>query len=142
MKYSKTLLVSLSALMLASCAPRDTVHYLSINDALNSADAKQVLDPNIKLYFGKPAPGGTTLVKAAVTNPKTNALNKTDLEACQWVFLSAVKKFQERAVKEGGTKVGNLVSFYKKKEFSSTTQYECHAGRSIAGVALKGDIVK
>lgn len=53
-----------------------------------------------------------------------------------------MKRFQERAQKEGGTKVGNLVSYYKKKEYSSTTKYECHAGRSIAGVALKGDIVK
>lgn len=141
MKLSKIVLLSLSALVLSACAPRDTVHYLSIDEALNSAEAKKVLDPNIKLYFGKPAPG-KTLVKGAVTNPKTNAINKTDLEACQWVFLSAVKKFQERAVKEGGTKVGNLVSYYKKKEYSSTTKYECHAGHSIAGVALKGDVVK
>ncbi|MGX2947559.1 excinuclease ABC subunit A [Frederiksenia canicola] len=141
MKLSKIVLLSLSALVLSACAPRDTVHYLSIDEALNSAEAKKVLDPNIKLYFGKPAPG-KTLVKGAVTNPKTNAINKTDLEACQWVFLSAVKKFQERAAKEGGTKVGNLVSYYKKKEYSSTTKYECHAGHSIAGVALKGDVVK
>ncbi|QIM62083.1 excinuclease ABC subunit A [Pasteurellaceae bacterium Orientalotternb1] len=141
MKLSKTVLLSLSALVLAACAPRDTVHYLSIDEALNSAEAKKVLDPNIKLYFGKPA-SGKILVKGAVTNPKTNALNKTDEKACQWAFLSAVKKFQERAAKEGGTKVGNLVSYYKKKEYSSTTKYECHAGHSIAGVALKGDVVK
>ena len=141
MKLAKSLTIALTALVVAACAPRDTTHYLSISEALNSPQAKEVLDPKIKLYFGKPAPG-KTLVKGAVTNPKTNALNKTDLEACQWAFLSAVKRFQERAQKEGGTKVGNLVSYYKKKEYSSTTKYECLAGRSIAGVALKGDIVK
>lgn len=53
--------------------------------------------------------------KGAVTNPKTNAVNKTDKEACQWVFLSAVKRFQDQAVAKGVTKVGNLVSYYKKK---------------------------
>lgn len=134
--------VTIGSLLLAACAPKNEAQFYSIQDALNSPQAKEVLDPSIKLYFGKPAPGNNVLVKGAVTNPKTNALNKSDAEACQWAFLSAVKKFQERAKKEGGTKVGNLVSYYKKKEFSSTTQYECHAGRSIAGVALKGDVVK
>ncbi|MDO4698456.1 MAG: excinuclease ABC subunit A [Pasteurellaceae bacterium] len=141
MKLSKTLVLSLSALVLAACAPRHDVHYLSIDEALKSPAAKEVLDPRIKLYFGKPAPGNV-LVKGVTSNPKTNALNKTDEQACQWVFLSAVKKFQERAKKEGATKVGNLVSYYKKNEYKSTSKYECHAGRSIAGVALKGDIVK
>lgn len=137
----KSLFLSMIALCLMGCAPRDTTHYFSIDSALNSPEAKKVLNPSIKLYFGKPAPG-KVVAKNAVTNPKTNALNKTDEKACEWAFLSAVKRFQERAQKEGATKVGNLVSFYKKKEYKSTTQYECHAGRSIAGVALKGDIVK
>ena len=141
MKLIKTVTLALSVLAIAACAPRNTTHHLSIQDALNSAEAKKVLNPKIKLYFGQPAPG-KTLVKGAVTNPKTNALNKTDIEACQWAFLSAVKRFQERAEREGATKVGNLVSYYKKQEYKSTTKYECHAGRSIAGVALKGDIVK
>lgn len=138
----RLVLTALGTMVLAACAPKNEAQFYSIQDALNSPQAKEVLDPSIKLYFGKPAPGGKVLVKGVVTNPKTNALNKSDAEACQWAFLSAVKKFQERAKKEGGSKVGNLVSYYKKKEYRSTTQYECHAGRSIAGVALKGDIVK
>lgn len=141
MKF-RLVLTAVGAMLLAACAPRNEAQFYSIQDALNSPQAKEVLDPSIKLYFGKPAPGGKVLVKGAVTNPKTNALNKSDAEACQWAFLSAVKKFQERAKKEGGSKVGNLVSYYKKNEYRSTSKYECHAGRSIAGVALKGDIVK
>lgn len=141
MKLVKTAGVVTAALIMAACAPRDTTHYYSIQEALNSSQAKEILDPSVKLYFGKAAPG-KVIRKGITTNPKTNALNKSDLEACQWVFLSAVKKFQERAKKEGATKVSNLVSYYKKKEYRSPSQYECHAGRSIAGVALKGDIVK
>ena len=34
------------------------------------------------------------------------------------------------------------MSYYKKNPYTSETQYECHAGNLIAGVALKGDIVK
>ena len=36
----------------------------------------------------------------------------------------------------------NGVSYYKKHEFKSTTEYECHAGAFIVGVALKGDIAR
>ena len=92
MKFSKKLVISLTAILVAACAPRDTTHYLSINDALNSPKAKEILNPKIKLYFGQ--------------------------------------------------SVSNIVSFYKRKTYSSTTQYECHAGHSISGVALKGDLVK
>ncbi|OOH90635.1 excinuclease ABC subunit A [Pasteurellaceae bacterium 15-036681] len=141
MKLAKTLLITLAAVTVAACAPRNEAQYYSIQEALNSPEAKEVLDPKIKFYFGKPAPG--KVVKAgATTNQKTNALNKSDEKACQWVFLSALKRFQDAAHRAGATKVGNLVSYYKKNEYSSTTKYECHAGRSIAGVALKGDIVK
>ena len=141
MKLTAVFAVSLAALAVSACAPRDTVHYYSIDEALKSPEAKNVLNPNIKLYFGKPAPG-KVINAGAVSNRKTNNLNKTDEEGCRWAFLSTVKQFQDRAVAKGAKKVGNIISFYKKVPYSSTTQYECHAGRSIAGVALKGDIVK
>ncbi|TCJ98346.1 hypothetical protein EV694_0738 [Volucribacter psittacicida] len=141
MKHFIKLTVISTSIILAACAPRDTTHYLSINETLNSPQAKQVLNPNIKLYFAKSAQG-KVVAADLVSNKKTNAANKTDQEACQWAFLSAVKQFQDRAVSLGATKVTNLVSYYKKNTYKSTTSYECHAGHIIAGVALKGDIVK
>ncbi len=141
MKLSKTLTVSVAALVLAACAPRDTTHYFSIDEALRSPQAAEVLNPKIKLYFGKPAPG-KVVAAGLVSNKKTNAANKTDQQACEWAFLSAVKSFQDRAAEMGATKVGNLISFYKKNPYKSTTQFECHAGNLIGGVTLKGDIVK
>jgi hypothetical protein len=36
----------------------------------------------------------------------------------------------------------NIVSYYRKQVFASDTLYECHAGAIIAGVALKGTVVK
>ena len=85
---------------------------------------------------------GKVIVANAVTNKKTNAANKSDEKACQWAFLSAVKQLQEKAQSSGATKVGNIMNYYKKNPYTSETQYECHAGNLIAGVALKGDIVK
>lgn len=141
MKLSKILGITAAVIVISACAPRDTTHHFSIQEALNSPEAKEVLDPTVKLYFAKPAPGKT--VKAGlVSNKKTNAANKSDQASCQWAFLSAVKQFQERAVSMGAKKVGNIVSYYKKNEFKSATQYECHAGNLMSGVALKGDIVK
>ncbi|TCP94890.1 hypothetical protein EDC44_11336 [Cricetibacter osteomyelitidis] len=137
----KLLLVCLAAVSVAACAPRDTMHYYSIQDALNSPQASKVLDPNIKLYFGKAAPG--KVVKTGlVSNKKTNFANKSDQDGCTWAFLSAVKQFQDRAKSMGAKKVGNLVSYYKKNTYKSTTQYECHAGHITGGVTLKGDLVK
>ncbi len=120
---------------------RDDVHHFSIEEALSSPKAKEVLDPNIKLSFGSGTKGN--IIKSGLTaNKKTNAFNKSDKEACEWAFLSAVKTFQERAVKEGGTKVINLTGYYKKKAFDSKTQFQCGAGALMAGVTLKGDIAK
>ncbi|MDO5054175.1 excinuclease ABC subunit A [Pasteurella oralis] len=141
MTFSKTFIFALSAIILSACAPRNTTHYFSIDEALQSPAAANVLNPNVKLYFGKQAPG-KVLKSDLVSNRKTNAANKDDKEACEWAFLSAVRSFQDRAQSMGATKVGNLISYYKKNPYKSTTQFECHAGHLIGGVALKGDIVK
>lgn len=59
MKLIKILALTFSAVVIVACAPRDTTHYLSIQEALSSPEAKKVLNPKIKLYFGKPAPGSS-----------------------------------------------------------------------------------
>ena len=138
----KKLLVLAGVCALAlNLSARDDVHHFSIEEALSSPKAKGVLDPNIKLSLGSGTNGGN--IKSGLTaNKKTNAFNKSDKEACEWAFLSAVKTFQERAVKEGGTRVVNLTGYYKKQPFDSKTQFQCGAGALMAGVTLKGDIAK
>lgn len=42
----------------------------------------------------------------------------------------------------GADHVDGIVSNYKKMEYSSPTEYECHVGGVVAGVALKGTLVK
>ena len=42
----------------------------------------------------------------------------------------------------GGNAIINLTSYYKKKEVVDNERYECHAGNIIAGVALRGEVVK
>jgi hypothetical protein len=122
---------------------RDTKHLLLLDEAMNTPDAQQKLDGSIKFYFADEGhPQVTQRVPGVVTNKKTNAFMKSDEEACSWAFLSAMISLQERAQREGADAVVNITSYYKRQEMASREQYECHAGGIMAGVALKGDVVK
>ena len=137
------LVVVLSGLMLAGAAEaRDTKHLLSIESAMSTADAREKLDPSIRFVFADSP--HTRVVKRHgnfVTNKKTNAFGKSDQRACEWVMLSALISLQERVKTEGGNAVINIESFYKQQPMASRTEYECHAGAIMAGVALRGDVV-
>ena len=77
MKLMTKFSVAVACIFIAACAPRDTVHHLDIQSALNSPEASGVVNPKVKLYFGTPAPG-KVIIANAVTNKKTNAANKSD----------------------------------------------------------------
>mgnify|MGYP001420669204 CR=1 FL=1 len=127
----------------AAVDARDTRLLLSIDDALKQGRADGTIDEDMKFRFGKGNKAGAgKLLGSDVANRKTNAVNKTDIEACNWVFLSALKALQQGARGAGGTAVVEIVSYYKKREFSSATEFECHAGNIMAGVALKGTYAK
>ncbi|EPC01160.1 hypothetical protein L861_11335 [Litchfieldella anticariensis FP35 = DSM 16096] len=133
----------LGALLLTTASyARDTTHMLSIEEAMNTPAARERLDPNIRFFFAD-TPHGEVVAEHGnfVTNKKTNAFNKTDEEACRWVMLSALISLQDRVKAEGGNAVINIESFYKRHPMTSRTEYECHAGALMAGVALRGDVV-
>ena len=122
---------------------RDDKLLLPITDVLNGPDAQKKLDSSIKFFFGsQPHPKIITNFQSDVTNLKTNAFNKTDQRACEWVFLSALLALEKKAKQLGANAVVNIISYYQKVPMSSDTQFECHAGALMAGVALKGDFVK
>jgi uncharacterized protein YbjQ (UPF0145 family) len=122
---------------------RDTRHLLPIAIALEIKDAQEKLDGSVKFYFGDQLPPQVlTNLGSDVSNRKTNAFGKSDEKACNWAFLSAMVALQTRAQQLGANAVINIVSYYNKKVMSSATEFECHAGAIIAGVALKGDFVK
>lgn len=138
----KKFIIAIAVLTLGvSLHARDDIVYFSIKDAITTEKAKEVLDPNIKLSFGT----GTKakfIVRGVMSNKKTNAFGKSDESACSWALLSALKSFQQRAVREGGTRVVNLRGYYKKHKYDSKTKFQCGAGSIMAGVTLIGDIAK
>jgi uncharacterized protein YbjQ (UPF0145 family) len=137
----------IAVLLLLTAAPpataRDDKLMFSIAAALEAPAAKEKLDPSIKYFFGdQPHPRILTKLRTDTTSQKTNSVNKTDEAACKWVFLSAMLQLQRRAQQIGANAVVRIVSNYNHVEMSSPTEFECHAGTIMAGVALKGDFVK
>ena len=138
--------IILSAACLTASWPawaRDTRHLLPIAEAMEANDAQEKLGGSVKFFFGtQKHPKVRTKFGSYVSNRKTNAVGKSDEKACNWAFLSAMVSLEKRAQQLGANAVVNIVSYYKKVEMSSPTEFECHAGAVIAGVALKGDFVK
>jgi uncharacterized protein YbjQ (UPF0145 family) len=137
------LVVAISLLLSSTASARNTISAYSVNDALAHAKAESVLGSSFKFYFSEQK-YGTVLKKLGEirTNKKTNAFNKTDTEACQWVFLSAMKALKDRAIQMGGNAVVNIRSNYKDHVTHNNDSFQCGAGAVIAGVALIGDVVK
>jgi hypothetical protein len=118
------------------------IYMVNISNAMASPDFAERIDPSIRLYFGTtPHPRVLKNFGAYPTNEKTNAVMKSDRTACDWVFLSALKKLQERAHVLGANAVINIHSYYDKEDVSSDTQVTCHSGAIMAGVALRGEFV-
>ena len=138
----KIAIVSLALLISSAASARDEVGRYSVEDLLKTSDAKSVLN-DVQLYFGnQKTPSVKEKFGEVMSNKKTNSFMKSDQEACHWVMLSALKALQERAQREGMNAVINIQSFYKKREFISDTEFECGAGSVMAGVTLKGTLVK
>lgn len=126
-----------------NAAARDDHKMFSIKDALEAPVAQEKLDKSIKLYFaGQPHPKIIKELGSWPTNKKTNAFGKSDAEACNWAFLSAMMTLQERAQKEGGNAVIDIKSNYRNIETASASEFMCGSGNIIAGVAFKGTVAK
>lgn len=122
---------------------RNDILRLLIEDALSQPEAQSKLHSSVSLYFGDQAhPEVERRIGTYTSNKKTNSFNKSDKEACEWAFLSAMLSLQQRAISSGGNAVVNIRSFYNKNDFLSATEFECGAGNVVSGVTMIGDVVK
>ena len=122
---------------------RDEHLMFPLDKAIAEGKAKGKIQDDIKLYFSGQKHGEPTQKFGTFTsNRKTNAVGKSDQEACNWAFLSTIMSLQERARKEGGNAVIDIKSVYKGTVKESATEFMCGAGSMMAGVALEGRIAK
>lgn len=141
-KTNATMLLMALTLVSSNVMARDDVLDFSIAEAMATPKISNAIGEGITFYFGNQKHGKVTKqIGNFSTNKKTNAFGKSDKEACDWVFASAMKTLKQRAVKEGGNAIINIKSNYKGNLTSSDTEYQCGAGSVIAGVALTGDVV-
>lgn len=138
---------TLAALALISTSlnlyARDDHRMLPLKDALEAPAAQEKLNKSIRLYFaGQRHPKVIKKLGTWPTSKKTNAFGKSDEEACNWAFLSAMLVLQERAQREGGNAVVDIKSNYRHIETASDSEYMCGAGNIMAGVAFTGTVVK
>lgn len=142
-RFSHYMVISLLMIVSSAVDARDTIVRVSVEEAMTTQDAKVKLDVGVRFFFGDQKHTEiVTRIGTYTANKKTNAFNKSDQDACKWAFLSAMISLQDRAIAEGGNAVVNIRSFYKKRDFTSATEFECGAGAMVAGVALVGDVVK
>lgn len=134
--------LSLSLACSAHAVAADRTVFLPLQPAIDAALAAGKIDGSVKFYLAGTGPKGQVLEAGVVTNRKTNAFAKKDADACLWVAQSAVIALHEAAKKANANAVTNIVSYYRKSEYSSKTDYECHAGAVVAGVALRGDLAR
>lgn len=142
----KSRFVALTAVAALSSLPafaRDTVLHIPLADVLAMPEAQGKLDADMRfLLAGQPLPKVIKRFSTDVSNPKTNGVGKSDEFGCKWAALTALINLQNSAKREGANAVIDIVSYYKKVEYKSATNFECHAGAIIIGVALRGTYAK
>ncbi|MBU2871019.1 excinuclease ABC subunit A [Colwellia sp. E2M01] len=140
---NKSLLFILLASTSMTSMARDDIADYSVDEAMSINKISSAVGEGVDFYFADQK--HSKVIESFgefQSNKKTNAFAKSDKEACQWAFASAMKTFRQRAIKEGGNAVINIRSNYKGNLTSNKTTFKCGAGAIMAGVTLVGDVVK
>jgi uncharacterized protein YbjQ (UPF0145 family) len=136
------------ALVLLAAAPQayaaDRRVEFPLSELLNSPEAKEAgIDGSVRFFLaGQPTPGVGQRLGEDISNKKSNAFAKSDQTACYRAMLSALKAFQESAKRKNANAVIDMVSFYKRNEERSSTNFVCYAGGIMAAVTMKGTYAK
>ncbi|PRC95142.1 hypothetical protein S2091_0337 [Solimicrobium silvestre] len=142
MKKILAIMLVTSAVAMSAQAS-DTKVMLPIAGAMAANDAQARLGDSVKFYFaGQTTPAIIKTLGSDKVSLKTNAVGKSDEKSCNWVFLSDMISLQKRAVELGANAVVNITNNYNNVENPSATEFECHVGTIMSGVAFKADFVR
>jgi uncharacterized protein YbjQ (UPF0145 family) len=121
---------------------RNDRYTFRLQDTLDSPDFAQQVGTSVKFVFGdQPVPAGEKIADY-VANDRQHFHGKTEEGACRDTLLSALAEMRDHATRAGGDAVVGIVSYFRRVTFSSTTEFECHAGSNGVFVSLMGSIVK
>lgn len=121
---------------------RSTFHDLSVAQAKQGERGKaKLLD--VPFYMaGQSHPNVVKDLGTFTSNRRTNAAFRSDEEACEVAFLSAIIALQTRAQAQGGNAVVDIKSITKHNDLTSASKYRCVAGAFVANVVLTGRVVR
>ncbi|PID74348.1 MAG: hypothetical protein CSB32_01100 [Desulfobacterales bacterium] len=121
----------------------DVKKRFSVQEAMSLEKVKNALENDIAFYWGKSAhPPVSKTFGVYKTSKRTNGFRKDHFDACSWAMASALVTLRDRARREGGNAVINIVSNIKDYEESSESEFSCLVGGLMVNVALKGTVVK
>jgi len=127
-------------------AARDTQLFFDFHRVEREALADGALDGTVRFYLkGEHVPGKIVQrFSEAVSNKKSGNAGTTgagkgpDEGRCDWALRSVLISFQDNAKRNGANAVVDMVSYYNRIVYQDPKQYECHAGRMMVGVAMRG----
>ena len=128
--------------LISTASAADVLGEFPLKHALESEKVKEAIDGNIPLYWGDQRhPAVEKELGKFTTSKRTNAVGKSDQEACEWALASAIIELQNRVFQEGGNAIINIRSNINNQPRSSTTDFDCLQGSIMVNVALKGTVV-
>jgi uncharacterized protein YbjQ (UPF0145 family) len=133
-------LTLVGAVMAFPAGARNDVYTLPLQQTLDSPEFVQRVGNSVAFVFGdQPTPGGA--IADYVANEREHFHDRTEEVACRATLIDALAEMRDRATSAGANAVVGIVSYFRKKTFSSRTEFECHAGSSGVFVSLKGTFV-
>jgi uncharacterized protein YbjQ (UPF0145 family) len=143
MKNLLIAILAIASLAAGSAQAEDKMVMLPVAGAMAANDAQSRLGDNVKFYFGdQPTPTVIQRIATDTVSLRTNAFGKSDAKACNWVFLSDMIELKKRAVEMGANAVINITNNWENAPRPNATEFECHVGAIMAGVAFKAEFVK
>lgn len=138
----KSLYFSVLLFCVSNAYAKDEAHLFNFAQAVKTATQDGTLDGSVKFYLAGNRSGGKVIQRNVVTNKKTNGFAKSAEGSCDWALRSALIQLQSSAKAKGANAVTNIVSYFRKNEYRSKTNYQCFKGLAVSSVTLKGDFVK
>ncbi|KAA8733865.1 excinuclease [Acinetobacter qingfengensis] len=138
----RTIMLGLFAAVASTSYAKDEPHHFNFNQAVQNATDAGAIDGSVKFYLADTRSGGKLIRANVITNRKTNGFAKSAETSCDWAIRAALIQLQQSAKAQGANAVTNIVSYFRKNEYRSRTDYECYKGTAVSAVTLKGDFVK
>ncbi|WP_136809457.1 excinuclease ABC subunit A [Desulfosediminicola flagellatus] len=135
---SSVLAVSLCA---TSAFAADVKKHLPIESTKKYSSIQSVYESDIAVYWkGQSHPKVKKNRGTYKTSKRTNGFMKENEASCAHALASALIVLQQRARKEGGNAVIDIISNVHNIEEASATEYTCLVGSMMVNVALKGTV--